>query len=84
MYRAVAWKAHQTGLALDDEAALAALAEQADLQQEAGLITIDGADVTRAIRTPEMDHSAARVARLPAVGRCSWHASGPWATGAAW
>src|SRR5688572_18252836 len=47
MYRAVAWKAHQTGMALDDEAALAALAEQADLQQEAGLITIDGADVTR-------------------------------------
>ena len=67
MYRAVAWKAHQTGMALDDEAALAALAEQADLQQEPGLITIDGADVTRAIRTPEMDHSAARVARLPAV-----------------
>jgi cytidylate kinase len=67
MYRAVAWKAHQTGLPLDDEAALAALAEQADLRQDAGLITIDGSDVTRAIRTPEMDHSAARVARLPAV-----------------
>jgi cytidylate kinase len=67
MYRAVAWKAHQTGMALDDEAALAALAEQADLQQDAGLITIDGTDVSRAIRTPEMDHSAARVARLPAV-----------------
>jgi cytidylate kinase len=67
MYRAVAWKAHQTGLALDDEAALSALAGQADLRQESGLITIDGADVTRAIRTSEMDHSAARVARLPAV-----------------
>jgi CMP/dCMP kinase len=67
MYRAVAWKAHHSGLALDDEAALAAVAERADLRQEAGRITIDGTDVTRAIRTPEMDHSAARVARLPAV-----------------
>jgi cytidylate kinase len=67
MYRAVAWQAHQRGLALDDEAAVAALAEQADLRQDDGLISIDGTDVTRAIRTPEMDHSAARVARLPAV-----------------
>jgi CMP/dCMP kinase len=67
MYRAVAWKAHQIGLPLDAESELAALAERADLRQDGGRITIDDADVTRAIRTPEMDHSAARVARLPAV-----------------
>jgi cytidylate kinase len=30
-------------------------------------VTIDGADVTRAIRTPEIDRAAAAVARLPSV-----------------
>jgi len=67
MYRAVAWKALQEGLALDNEPALAGLAERATFGQAAGVITIDGHDVSRAIRTPEMDQSAARVARLAGV-----------------
>ncbi|MDH4066339.1 MAG: (d)CMP kinase [Acidobacteriota bacterium] len=67
MYRAVAWKAREEGLSLDDEEAVAALADRAMLAQEADRVTIDGHDVTRAIRTPEMDQAAARVARLPAV-----------------
>ncbi|MCC7031265.1 MAG: (d)CMP kinase [Acidobacteria bacterium] len=67
MYRAVAWKALQEGLTLDNEPALALLADRAVFGQEAGNITIDGHDVSRAIRTPEMDQSAARVARLAAV-----------------
>ncbi|MGE0462122.1 MAG: (d)CMP kinase [Vicinamibacterales bacterium] len=67
MYRAVAWKALHEGVALDNEPALAVLAEQAVFGQEAGIITIDGHDVSRAIRTPEMDQSAARVARLAGV-----------------
>ena len=67
MYRAVGWKALHDGLSLDDEAALAALAERADLVVEGGVVAIDGHDVTRAIRTPEMDKTAAAVARLPRV-----------------
>jgi cytidylate kinase len=67
MYRAVAWKALHEGIALDDEPAVAALAGRAVFSQEAGTIAIDGHDVSRAIRTPEMDQSAARVARLAAV-----------------
>jgi cytidylate kinase len=67
MYRAVAWQALQDGLPLDDEPALAALAERAVFGQLAGTITINGHDVTRAIRTSDMDQSAARVARLAAV-----------------
>jgi cytidylate kinase len=67
MYRAVAWLATERRLALDDEAAVAALARHAALDQQDGRITIDGHDVTRAIRTPEMDHASARVARLPEV-----------------
>lgn len=67
MYRAVAWKAAQDGLPLDDDGLVAALARRAVYQQAAGTITIDGHDVTRAIRTPDMDKAAASVARLPHV-----------------
>ena len=67
MYRAVAWKTVEDGLALDDEEAIAALARRANIIVEGGVVSIDGDDVTRAIRTPEMDKAAASVARLPRV-----------------
>jgi cytidylate kinase len=67
MYRAVAWKAQHDGIALDDEARVAALAGRASIEQQDGVMTIDGHDVTQAIRTPEIDKAAARVARLAAV-----------------
>jgi cytidylate kinase len=67
MYRAVAWRAVDQGLSLDDEEAVARLAREASLTAEQGRVVIDGTDVTTAIRTPEMDAAAARVARLPRV-----------------
>jgi cytidylate kinase len=67
MYRAVAWLAVDRGVDLDDEEAVAAVARDARLQAEQGSVVIDGHDVTRAIRTPEMDATAARVARLKRV-----------------
>ena len=67
MYRALAWKAVHDQLPLDDEARLTALAEGAALTSEGGSVVIDGHDVTRAIRTPEIDKAAAAVARLPRV-----------------
>jgi cytidylate kinase len=67
MYRAVAWLATRRQVPLDDEAAVAAIAAGAALDQQDGVVTIDGHDVTRAIRTPDVDQAAARVARLPAV-----------------
>jgi cytidylate kinase len=67
MYRAVAWKAASEGLALDDEGAVSEVARRAVLLVEGGVVSIDGHDVTRAIRTPEMDRAAAAVARLPLV-----------------
>ena len=67
MYRAVGWKALHDGLPLDDEGAVASLAEQVRLVVEGGVVSLDGHDVTRAIRTPEMDKTAAAVARLPRV-----------------
>ena len=67
MYRAVGWKAMQDGVPLDDEAAVAALAASASVEVSSTQVTIDGVDVTRAIRTPEIDRAAAGVARLPRV-----------------
>ncbi len=67
MYRAVAWLAWHRGVGLEDEQAVADLARQSSLVQEAERVLIDGHDVTRAIRTPEMDRAAAAVARLRLV-----------------
>ena len=67
MYRAVGWKALQLGIALDREPEVAALARTAVIHVSADAIVIDGHDVTRAIRTPEIDRAAAAVAKLPQV-----------------
>ena len=67
MYRAIGWKAIQDGVALEDESAITTLAERAAIDVTSTQVTIDGIDVTRAIRTPEIDRAAAGVARLPRV-----------------
>ena len=67
MYRAVGWKAIQGGVPLEDEAAIAGVAAAARIEITTTSVTVDGADVTRAIRTPEIDRAAAGVARLPRV-----------------
>ena len=67
MYRAVSWKAIVEEISLDDEGALADLAQHTRIVIEGDAVSIDGHDVTRAIRTPEIDKTAAAVARLPRV-----------------
>jgi cytidylate kinase len=67
MYRAVGWKALHEGVPLDDEASVTRIAAGAQLSVSDEAVTIDGADVTRAIRTPEIDRAATAVARLPKV-----------------
>lgn len=67
MYRAVGWKALKGGVRLDDEAEVAQVAGRAAIAIDGGTVTVDGADVTREIRTPEIDGAAAAVARLPRV-----------------
>jgi len=67
MYRAVGWKALHDGLPLDDEAAMAAVADAARVEITSASVALDGDDITRAIRTPEIDRAAASVARLPRV-----------------
>lgn len=68
MYRAVAWLAVQEGTALDDGDALGKLADECAItfQHDAGEpiakgISINGHDVTVAIRTPEIDKAVSPV-----------------------
>lgn len=67
MYRAVGWKALHHGVPLDEQDAVAQLAHDSRVTIQDTSVTIDGVDVTRAIRTPEIDKAAAAVARLPKV-----------------
>jgi CMP/dCMP kinase len=67
MYRAVGWQARRDGVPLDDERQVVAVAEAATIEISGAAVTIDGVDVTRQIRTPEIDKAAASVARLPRV-----------------
>ena len=67
MYRAVAWKALQEQLDLENEDAVSALAARIRLSVSGGGVAVDGRDVSNEIRTPEMDTAAARVARQPKV-----------------
>lgn len=74
MYRAVAWLAVQEGVPLDDDGRLGALAQECTIafQHDAGDpiakgVTINGHDVTEAIRTTEIDKAVSPVSAAPSV-----------------
>ncbi len=67
MYRAVAWKALREGVDPSDEEAGADVARRARIVVGDGVVLVDGHDVARAIRTPEIDAAASAVARQPRV-----------------
>ena len=75
MYRAVAWKALQTSVAPDNAAGLTEIAQtmalflsplSADGMQT---VSVDGADVTEAIRTPEVSALTSTISALPPLRR---------------
>lgn len=71
MYRAVGWKAVRTGTDLGDHRRLAELAAATDIRIVPGpsgpRVTVDGEDVSHALRTPVMDEAASVVSTCPAV-----------------
>jgi CMP/dCMP kinase len=69
MYRGLAWRALHEGVSLDDDETVGVLAGRVTFDIEGGGVRVDGHDVTAAIRTPEIDVAAARVARLPTARR---------------
>jgi len=69
LYRLVAFQALRSGVAVVAEPELARLAEGLDAVFDRERIELDGADVTNAIRTPEVTAAASRIAVLPNVRR---------------
>ena len=72
MYRAVTLAALNRHVDLDDEAAVEALASAISItypRDAPGHIAVDGTDVTRAIRTPEVDARVSKVSAYPGVRR---------------
>jgi cytidylate kinase len=71
MYRAMGWKASQSGVDLRDHAMLARLAGDTDIRVVAGpsgpRVLVDGMDVTVALRTPAIDEAASLVSTCPEV-----------------
>ncbi len=71
MYRALALKALASGVALDDEAALIALAEgsRIELQPESdgNRVLLDGRDVSQRIRQPDVTDAASKLSVHPGV-----------------
>ena len=68
MYRAVGLLATEAGMALDDEAAVVAVARAAGLRFDGdGRLFAGGRDVSDRIRTLEMGAAASRVSALPGV-----------------
>lgn len=71
MYRAATWYAMDRGVAWDDAAALASATRAMRLElretPEGAHVVVDGHDVTRAIRTPEVTRLIARLDHNPDV-----------------
>ncbi|MEJ5211362.1 MAG: bifunctional 3-phosphoshikimate 1-carboxyvinyltransferase/cytidylate kinase [Burkholderiales bacterium] len=67
LYRLVALAALRAGVAWDDEAGLARLAQGLDVRFEGGRVWLAGEEVTDAIRTEEVSQGASSVAQWPAV-----------------
>jgi CMP/dCMP kinase len=67
MYRAVAWRAVQDGIPLDDEPQMAGLARRVSIDASDRVVLVDGVDISTAIRTPDMDRAASRVAKNAGV-----------------
>jgi len=83
MYRAVAWKALQDGLDVQDEAAVASVSDRAEFDLDAGRVVIDGLDVSSAIRTPSTGERL-RWPGTPGFGVRWSRDSRPWDATAAW
>jgi cytidylate kinase len=69
MYRAVALWALRQNIAWSDMKAMEELAKAADIDLAPGRISLNGEDVSEAIRTPEVSNGASKIAVIPGVRR---------------
>jgi CMP/dCMP kinase len=69
MYRAVALKAFRLGLSASDSRQAADLAQEAVIALDPPSVSLDGEDVTSAVRTLEIGQLASELSAIPAVRR---------------
>lgn len=73
MYRAITLKAIETNTAMDDPAAMAAMAEATDLRLDCGptyaRVIMDGHDVSEKIRSMHVNQYTSQVAQIPDIRR---------------
>jgi cytidylate kinase len=72
MYRAVAWKMLKLGIPLSDEEAIVDMARNMDIdfaEGDGSKIFVDGRDISREIRTPEVTKYSSPVSAIPGVRR---------------
>ena len=73
MYRAVTWKALETGVGLEDQTALGELASSIRIEFRAAddgvSVHVDGANVTEQLREPRISRVVSQVSSVPAVRR---------------
>ena len=67
MYRCVALAGIERGADLDDEEAMGAVARSLSIRLEDGRVSLDGRDVSVAIRKPEVTEASSRVSVHPRV-----------------
>jgi cytidylate kinase len=66
-YRAVAWLAHEGGVASDDVAGLVAIASRPDLRVEGGRIYAGDRDLADLVHRPEINLNLSAISQVPEV-----------------
>jgi cytidylate kinase len=66
-YRAVAWLAHEGGVASDDVPSLVAIASRPDLRVEGGRIYAGDRDLTDLVHRPEINLNLSAISQVPEV-----------------
>ena len=67
LYRAVAWKARQDGIAADDQEALGSMLKDLKIEFSSSRVFVNGMDVSSGIRTAEIGELSSRVSAIPIV-----------------
>ncbi|HEY8909952.1 MAG TPA: (d)CMP kinase [Desulfosporosinus sp.] len=73
MYRAIAYKALQNGVLIEDESSVGQIAKSAEIvldHSDERTVWCDGENITQAIRGPEISRAVSIVAAYPAVRKC--------------
>ena len=81
MYRAATLACLRAGVDLDDEARCAAVARAIRIEQEGEQTRVDGVDVSREIRSPEVTATVSTVSAHPTVRRIMVDHQRRWAAG---